>query len=357
MKKYYKLWLIIFLIALFLVVSLIMIYFSFISPVSNNKSLKEIVIPAKTTSKDIGEILSKNKIIKNEKFFVVYLKINKINDLKAGTYQLSESMGLKEIIQILQKGNSYNDQTIKITFKEGINFREFAKVVADNTNNSYDEVIRFSSLENKEYLNSLIEDYWFITDDILNKNIYYPLEGYLYPDTYFFRSKDVTVAEILKKLLDQMNTNLEPYKENINNSGFSVHEILTLASMAEKEVSIPDDRSKVVSVFINRLNKNISLGSDITARYGIKLDDTRALKKSEYNDINPYNTRLTSKLGLPVGPISMVSNSSIEASVKPESTNYLYFISNIQTKQTFFFENSRDFENKKNELKEVNGGY
>lgn len=357
MKKYYKLWLIIFLIALFLVVSLIMIYFSFISPVSNNKSLKEIVIPAKTTSKDIGEILSKNKIIKNEKFFVVYLKINKINDLKAGTYQLSESMGLKEIIQILQKGNSYNDQTIKITFKEGINFREFAKVVAVNTNNSYDEVIRFSSLENKEYLNSLIEDYWFITDDILNKDIYYPLEGYLYPDTYFFRSKDVTVAEILKKLLDQMNTNLEPYKENINNSGFSVHEILTLASMAEKEVSIPDDRSKVVSVFINRLNKNISLGSDITARYGIKLDDTRALKKSEYNDINPYNTRLTSKLGLPVGPISMVSISSIEASVKPESTNYLYFISNIQTKQTFFFENSRDFENKKNELKEVNGGY
>lgn len=357
MKKYYKLWLIIFLIVLFLVVSLIMIYFSFISPVSNNKSLKEIVIPAKTTSKDIGEILSKNKIIKNEKFFVIYLKINKINDLKAGTYQLSESMGLKEIIQILQKGNSYNDQTIKITFKEGINFREFAKVVADNTNNSYDEVIKFASLENKEYLNSLIEDYWFITDDILNKDIYYPLEGYLYPDTYFFRSKDVTIAEILKKLLDQMNTNLEQYKENIYNSGFSVHEVLTLASIAEKEVSIPEDRSKVVSVFINRLNKNMSLGSDITARYGIKLDDTRALKKSEYNDANPYNTRLTSKLGLPVGPICMVSNSSIEASVKPESTNYLYFISNIQTKQTFFFENSRDFESKKNELKEVNGGY
>ena len=357
MKKYYKLWLIIFLIVLFLVVSLIMIYFSFISPVSNNKSLKEIVIPAKTTSKDIGGILSKNKIIKNENFFVIYLKINKINDLKAGTYQLSESMGLKEIIQILQKGNSYNDQTIKITFKEGINFREFAKVVADNTNNSYNEVIKFTSLENKEYLNSLIEDYWFITDDILNKDIYYPLEGYLYPDTYFFRSKDVTIAEILKKLLDQMNTNLESYKENINNSNFSVHEILTLASIAEKEVSIPDDRSKVISVFINRLNKNMSLGSDITARYGIKLDDTRALKKSEYNDANPYNTRLTSKLGLPAGPICMVSASSIEASVKPESTNYLYFISNIQTKQTFFFENSRDFESKKNELKEVNGGY
>ena len=74
MKKYYKLWLIIFLIVLFLVVSMIMIYLSFISPVSNNKSLKEIVIPSKTTSKDIGKILSENKIIKNKNFFVIYLK-------------------------------------------------------------------------------------------------------------------------------------------------------------------------------------------------------------------------------------------------------------------------------------------
>ena len=154
-----------------------------------------------------------------------------------------------------------------------------------------------------------------------------------------------------------MQVVLDPFKENILNSNYSIHELLTLASIAEKEVSNPTDRSKVVSVFINRLNKNMSLGSDITARYGIKLDDTRALTKSEYNDNNPYNTRLTTKLGLPVGPISMVEKSSIEASIKPETTNYLYFISNIKTKETFFFENSKDFENKKNELKKVNGGY
>ena len=101
----------------------------------------------------------------------------------------------------------------------------------------------------------------------------------------------------------------------------------------------------------------MSLGSDITARYGVKLDDSRVLKKSEYNDNNPYNTRLTSKLGLPVGPICMPAISSIEASIKPDSTNYLYFLSNIKTKETFFFENPRDFEQKKAELKNVNGGY
>ena len=154
-----------------------------------------------------------------------------------------------------------------------------------------------------------------------------------------------------------MSLKLTPYKENISNSNYNIHELLTLASIAEKEVSIPSDRSKVVSVFINRLNKKISLGSDITARYGVKLDDTRPLKKSEYNDNNPYNTRLTAKIGFPAGPICTISSSSIEASINPADTNYLYFLSNIKTKETFFFENSRDFENKKNELKQVNGGY
>ncbi len=357
MTKYRKIGVIITLIILFLVVSLILVYQSFLRPVSHDKTLKEIVIPAKTTSKGISKILITNKVIKNDKFFVLYLKINHINDLKAGTYQLSESMSLKEIVKLLQKGNSYNDQTIKITFKEGINFRELARVIEASTNNTYEDVLNFGSLENKDYLNSLIEDYWFVTDSILNPDIYYPLEGYLYPDTYYFRSKDVTVAEIFNKLLDQMQVVLDPFKENILNSNYSIHELLTLASIAEKEASIPTDRSKVVSVFINRLNKNMSLGSDITARYGIKLDDTRALTKSEYNNNNPYNTRLITKLGLPVGPISMVEKSSIEASIKPETTNYLYFIANIQTKETFFFENSKDFENKKNELKKVNGGY
>ena len=357
MKKYRKIGIIASLVILFLVVTLIFVYCTFLTPVSKNTKMKEINIPVKSTSKQISTILKDNNVIRNKDFFVLYLKINHINDLKAGTYLLSESMTLKEIVAKIQKGTTYNNETIKITFKEGINFRELARTIADNTNNNYEEVIKFTSLENQEYLKSLIEDYWFLTDSILDKQIYYPLEGYLYPDTYFFRSKEVTIAEIIKKMLDQMENILSPYRENIENSGYSIHEILTLASIAEKEVSISSDRAKVVSVFINRLNKKMSLGSDITARYGVKLDDSRVLKKSEYNDNNPYNTRLTSKLGLPVGPICMPAISSIEASIKPDSTNYLYFLSNIKTKETFFFENPRDFEQKKAELKNVNGGY
>lgn len=357
MKKYRKTFIIVALVLVFVFVSLILTYYTFIGAVSNNASKKEVVIPINTSSSKIGSILYTNKLIRNEKFFVFYLKFNHINDLKAGTYMISENMNLKEIVEMIQKGNTYNDSTIVVTFKEGINFRELANVIAENTNNTYEEVIKFASYENIDYLKSLIDDYWFITDSILNEEIYYPLEGYLYPDTYYFRSKEITIPEIFKKMLDQMDLKLTPYKENIANSDYNVHELLTLASITEKEVSNPNDRSKVVSVFINRLNKKMSLGSDITTRYGIKLDDSRPLTKSEYNDDNPYNTRLTTKIGLPVGPICAVSSSSIEASIKPANTNYLYFLSNINTKETFFFENSRDFESKKNELKQVNGGY
>lgn len=358
MKKY-RILIIILLVIVFLVMTAILTYASFISPVSNNKSLKEISIQTGTSSREIGKLLHENKLIKNQNFFVIYLKINNITDLKAGTYELSESMPLKEIIDTIRKGNSFNENEISITFKEGINFREIANVIASNTNNSYDDVL--NTLTDKDYLNSLIDDYWFLTDEILNSNIYYPLEGYLFPDTYKFKDKDVTIHEIFKKLLDQMSLILEEHKEKIEKSEFTVHELLTLASIAEKEVvgitSNNLDRKNVISVFINRINKKISLGSDVTTRYAIKLDESRPLTKSEYNSSSLYNTRNINNLGLPPGPIATISKASILASIEPSETNYIYFISNIKTNETFFFEKSGDFERKKQELKNINGGY
>ncbi len=355
MKKFRKVFLIIALVVLCLVVTLILLYRSFISPVSTSNKESEVVIENGMSSSEIGNLLKSKNLIKDAKFFRIYLKINSVTDLKAGTYLLRPNMPLKEIVKIIHEGNNFSNSEIQITFKEGINFRELATVIANNTNNSYDDVM--NTLKDLDYLNSLIEDYWFVTDDIKNNEIYYPLEGYLFPDTYKFRSKSVTVHEIFKTLLDQMEIVLEPYKELIETNKLNVHEILTLASMAEKEVNNANDRAKVVSVFNNRIKNNMSLGSDVTARYGIKLDEKRALTKSELNDNNPYNTRLTTKKGLPVGPISTVSKASIEASIRPDNTNYLYFISNIKTDETFFFEKSSDFEKKKAELSSVNSGY
>ena len=347
-------------IILFFLGTLILLYSSYIKPVdSKSKDYKIIEIKSGLSTKEIGKLLYDNKLIKNDKFFRIYLKINNKNNLQAGTYKLSGSYPLKKIVEIIEKGDIYTDDTIKITFKEGINYREIARVIENNTNNTYDSVLNI--LNDSNYIDSLITDYWFITDAIKNKDIYYSLEGYLFPDTYEFKNKDVTVPEIFKKLLDKMNLVLEPYKEVIERDKYTVHELLTLASLAEKEVKNttehPDNRKKVVSVFINRLNKKMSLGSDITTRYGIKLDENRPLTKSEYNSVNPYNTRNVNMLGLPASPICMVSKDSLIASIERIDTKYLYFIANINSKETFFFETSKEFENKKQELSKVNGGY
>jgi len=325
--------------------------------VSNDS--KAIVVSIEGSGTEIGKILEEKKLIKSASFFKLYLKLNGINNLKAGTYQLSPNMKLSKIISILQEGNSYNENEISITFREGINMREIARIIEKNTNNTYDDVMDL--VNNQEYLQELIDKYWFITDEILNKKIYYSLEGYLFPETYRFKDKDVSVKDIFNKLIDQMALELAGHREEIEKTGFTLHELLTLGSIAELEVNnkaSKEDRSKVVGVFINRLEQNMSLGSDITTRYSIKLDDTRPLTKKEYLSINAYNTRSSSLAGkLPAGPIGMISRDSLRACFNPDDNDYLFFISNIKTNETFFYKYSSDFEKKKNELASINEGY
>lgn len=320
-------------------------------------SSEKIEVDIKGSGSEIAEILKKEDLIRSTTFFKIYLKLNGINNLKAGKYSLSKNMSVDEIIKILQEGNNYNEDEISLTFREGINMRKIASVIAKGTNNTEEDV--FNLLKDEEYLKGLIQDYWFITDKILDSKIYYSLEGYLFPDTYRFKNKDVKVEEIFEKLLKKMDSVLTSLKPEIEKSEFDVHELLTLASIAEMEVRDKEDyRAKVISVFVNRLHKKMSLGSDVTTRYSIKLDDMRALKKSEYNTVNAYNTRSSTMAGkLPAGPIGTVSESSIKASLEFEETDYLYFIANINTGETFFYSKSKDFEKKKSELSSVNKGY
>ena len=185
---------------------------------------------------------------------------------------------------------------------------------------------------NYTYVKSLQDDYWFITDEILNDKIYYSLEGYLFPDTYSFEEEDVTVKEIFKRMLDQMEKILESYKEDIQKNKYTVHEILTVASIAENEAIFDKDRKDVTSVIFNRLNQNMSIGSDVTTYYAFKIDlGTRDLYKSEINKYNAYNTRGPNMNGkLPIGPICMPSKASIEAAVYPNSTDYLFFVADAK---------------------------
>lgn len=352
-------------IALFMLVLLLVVivgacgYYKYqMSPVSKSSEVKSIDIPMGSSIKKIASILKENNLIRNEKMFLIYIKLSKISDMKSGYYEISQNTKAEDIIKILREGSKVNPNEIEIGFKVGVSMRIIAQTISDNTNNSYDDVI--SKSNDVDYINTLINKYWFITDEVLNDSLYYKLEGYLYPDKYRFINKDVSVETIFNKMLDRMNEILTPYKEDIENSNFTVHEILTLASMVEKESGKDADSSKIAGVFINRINKNMSLGSDVTTRYALKIDDNKkALSKVQFATRSLYNTRLTdgSMDGkLPVGPISSIKENDIKASLYPDKHNYLYFVANINTKETFFFEDSSSFNKKAEELKTVNQG-
>lgn len=320
---------------LILIFSLIW-YFSSISPVNkkNNEEL-EITIPLGSTSNKIAEILKENDIIKSKLAFKIYVKINKVSDFQAGNYYLKQSMNLKEITEMLKTGIMHDPNQLNITYIEGKNIRWLAKEIANITNNTEEDV--FNLLEDEEYIDSLIEKYWFITDEIKNKDIYYPLEGYLFPDTYLLENKETKVEEIFEKMLDRMEEILNEYKGEIEKSKYSIKEILTIASVIETEALNDEGRENVASVIYNRLNSGMALQSDVTTYYAVKVDmGERDLYQKELDTYNPYNTRGPNMGGkLPIGPISSVSKSSIEAALNPSNTDYIFFVADKNGKIYF----------------------
>ncbi len=365
MKKLRNVMFVFLLLTAAICITLGLLYRHYTSPIGGSS---DPIILNYDGSKPIADTLKEADLIRSTTFFKIYLKLFRIDDtgFKKGKYTLNKEMDLREIIDKIQEGTHRSEEEISITFKEGITMRDVAKVIATNTENTEEDVMNL--FKDEEYLKSLINDYWFITDAILNTNIYYPLEGYLFPDTYRFVNKNVTVKEIFDKLLKQMDAKLTPFKEQIESNKLNIHEILTLASIVEKEVRNNEEyRKKAVSVFINRMKRGMSLGSDVTTYYALKIDNAQTYIKEKcggrncinYQVVSPYNTRLQngSMNGkLPVGPISTISEGSIKAVLEYEETDYIYFISNIKTGEMFFYNNAREFEAKKVELSKVNGG-
>ena len=262
------------------------------------------------------------------------MKLNGVKGLQAGKYEISQNMSAKDILNKISSGDVC-DENIKITFNEGKNIRWIAGTIADKTNNTEEDV--YELLKDEEYINSLIEKYWFLTEDIINENIYYPLEGYLYPDTYIFENKDVSVKTIFNIILNKTDKVLQKYKTQIEQSGKSIHEILTVASIIELEGNDKDARFGISSVIYNRLKLNMSLGSDVTTYYAMQVDmGERNLYSSEIKTENPYNTRGPKMSGkLPIGPIGNPSEESIDAALNPTDSNYLYFVADSNGKIYF----------------------
>ena len=314
----------------------------------NLESVIVDIVPGQGTE-GIAEALKENNLIKDDLVFKIYCKLNEVNNMQAGTYDLNKNMSVEEIVNKLQAGDVVIKE-INVTFPEGKNMRDIAKIISENTNNSYEDVMNV--FESKEYAKGLIENYWFLTDEILDDSIYYPLEGYLYPDTYTFESVDVGIDEIIKIMLNQTDKVLSEYQIEINSKGYTVHQFLSLASVVENEGISTEDRKGIARVFLNRIERGMALQSDVTTYYAFKVNmGDRDLTQSELNTANPYNTRGPNMEGkIPVGPISNVSESAIEATLNPSDSDALFFVADKNGK-VYFSNTNAEHEQIINELK------
>lgn len=327
---------IIFLVIIVAILSFIIFMFIGLSSVSKNEDIVSFVVNTGDSKVEIIENLKEAGLIKSSIALKIYLALDYSKDIMAGDYKLDRSLSATEILNKLQTGEYeyIKNESIMVTFVEGKRLTEYAQVIADNFGYEYNEVIEV--LNNREFLETLVSKYTILTDEILNEDLYYPLEGYLYPDTYELYI-DASIEDIVEKLISQLSYKLSSENLAIEESNYTVHELLTLASIVELEANSMDDRYVVAEVIYNRLNIGMTLGMDVTTYYGSKINMGEDLTKTQLNDYNAYNTRAAGFYGLPVGSICNPSLQSIIATLYPSNGDNLYFFADIDTGKVNFF--------------------
>ncbi len=299
-------------------------YFYSLTPVSKDDTV--VKFTANGTVKSIISDLYDAKLIRNKFTSYIYVRLNKGIVPKAGTYEISRNKSTEEIFRILNQGAKRND-IVSVIFPEGKNIRDYAKIVSEKFDISEEEFI--NTVNDKEFIKDLMKHYDFLKDDVLNSDIYYALEGYLYPAKYEFFS-DASSKEIITKLLDKTKDVLDNI--DMSSSKYSIHEILTIASIIENETKFQEDRPLVSQVIYKRLSMNMALGMDVTTYYAVKKSFKETLTRSDLDSLNAYNTRNASFTGLPVGPISNPRKESIVAALNPANTDYIYFYADVYGK-------------------------
>lgn len=279
-----------------------------------NPTKKSITIPNGSSSENISVILKKNGLIKNELTFKVYSRVqNKSSKFKAGIYELDTSMSQDKIMDELIKGGKLKT-TVKFTIPEGFELKQIAdKLVSVDLIDRDEFMSLVSNTENFD------KEYPFLQELPEGST----LEGYLYPSTYEV-FEDVTEEDIIKKML---NTFKEKYtdelKEKGNKLGMNTHEIVTLASIIEREAVLEEERPIMSGVFHNRLNVAMPLQSCATIQYALG-ERKPVLSNADVKIESKYNTYINA--GLPPAPISSPRIESIQAAVEPADVDYLFFV-------------------------------
>ena len=328
--------------AVVLGISLIVVFFiaratvnyvlsNYIDPADKNDATPiEVTIPASSSASSIARILygacgyDKEGLISSTAAFKVYVDfVGKANSLKAGTYVLSKNMSIKQIVEILCEGNAPK-ATITFTVPEGYTIVGIGKVLLDKGLISSE-----ADLLEAAKTGSAFTNFAFINDVASTSNVAsraYVLEGYLFPDTYEVYA-DASVETILIKILNRFNEVFtDEYLTRAEQLGMTMDQVLTLASLIEREAQAPNDFAKVSAVFHNRLSQDMPLQSCASLSYVLGVTKY-VFNEGERATDSLYNTYKYN--GLPVGPVCNPGKAAIEAALYPNeeylSGGYLYF--------------------------------
>lgn len=302
------------LIILMIAIGVFWYFYNLNTPISSDNQARSFAVAKGWGSTKISQELEKTGLIRNALVFQFYVWTNGISSrLLDGDYFLAPNLNIPRIAGILSHGAG-NTKEITLTVIEGWNNKDYAKYLSDQGIASSQDF--FALIEKKA-------DWWDNYDFLVVKPKNLDLEGYLFPDTYRVY-RDATTQDIVQKMLNNFGNKLTPaLRQEIIRQGKSINDIVTLASILEKEVSTDSDRKLVADVFYKRLEKGMPLQADSTVNYA----SGKSVTQSSAADLkidSPYNTYKYK--GLPPGPICNPSLSAILAAIYPTANPYWYFL-------------------------------
>lgn len=299
----------------------------------NDKKLVQVEVPSGSSNRQIGDILEEGEVIRDGMVFNFYTKFKNLTNFQAGYYQFSPNMTLDQISKELQQGGSAEplDDASKLTVPEGYDVDKIASLVAKKTDFKKEDFIKV--MKDDKFFDQLKAQYPDLLTDAGNaKDVRYRLEGYLFPATYNVH-KNRSLEDLVTQMVDTTNQILTPYYSQIKEQGLNVQEVMTLASLVEKEGVTQSDRKKIAQVFFNRIEAQMPLQSDISILYALgEHKEVVTIKDTEVD--SPYN--LYTNTGYGPGPFDNPSQEAILAVLDPTENDYIYFVADISTGKVYY---------------------
>jgi len=311
----------------------------------SSKQYVKVQIPEGANSQEIGSILEKSGLIKHGLLFTAYVKYKNYSDLKSGYYNLQKSMSTEDLIKALQKGGTPEPQEVvyaNLTIPEGFTLEQIAQTVAQLQGEFKEPLTAeafMAKVQDENFIAQEVAKYPKLLESLPAKDsgVRYRLEGYLFPATYTIK-ESTTIESLIDEMLATMDKNLSPHYATIKEKNLTVNELLTIASLVEKEGAKTEDRKLIAGVFYNRLNLGMPLQSNIAILYAegklgqkISLADDVAIDTTIDSPYNVYTN-----IGLMPGPVDSPSMDAIESSINQTKSDNLFFVANVQDGKVYF---------------------